>query len=312
MSAGIPRIVAFGEAMLELSREGTSWRLGYGGDTLNMAIHCARLGLSSAYFTALGDNPFSAAMRDQLGREGLDLSLILTDPARPTGLYAIATDEAGERGFTYWRQGSAASALPEQPAFEQMAERCLEADLFFFSLISLAILSESGRARLLDLASQVRAKGGRIAFDGNYRFQLWEDVKTARRWRDASAALADFGLPSLDDERALGGFDNAEEVAGSWRGAGTKEVVVKLGAAGCLLDSGELVAPAQQIEAVDTSGAGDAFDAGYLSARLIGEPQRTAAARANRLAGWVAMRNGAIPPIDPLAPYPAFGRAAAI
>ena len=305
-------MVGVGEAMLELAREGDAWRLGYGGDTLNVAIHCARLGLSSAYFTALGENSFSAAMRKQLGHEGLDVSLILTDPARPTGLYAIATDEAGERSFTYWRQNSAASALPLQPDFERTAERCLEADLFFFSLISLAILSESGRERLLDLASQVRAKGGRIAFDGNYRPQLWEDVGTARHWRAAGAAVADFGLPSLDDERGLGEFDNAADAAQCWRDAGTKEVVVKLGAAGCLLDCGELVAPPQPIEAVDTSGAGDAFDAGYLCARLLDQPQQTAAARANRLAGWVAMRNGSIPPKDPLAPYPAFGRSEAI
>lgn len=312
MSAETHRIVAVGEAMLELAQEGVAWRLGHGGDTLNVAIHCARLGLSSAYLTALGDNPFSLAMRDHLRREGLDISLVLTDPLRPTGLYAIATDEAGERNFTYWRQGSAASALFAQPEFEQIAERCLDADLFFFSLISLAILSESDRARLLELASQVRANGGRIAFDGNYRSQLWEDSRTACRWRDAAAAVADVGLPSLDDESALGGFENAADVIEYWQRAGTREVVVKLGAAGCLLDSGEVVAPAQRIEAVDTSGAGDAFDAGYLCARLFGQSKQTAAARANRLAGWVAMRNGAIPPVDPLAPYPAFCRAAAI
>lgn len=307
MSKGKSRIVAVGEAMLELSRESSSWRLGYGGDTLNVAIHFARLGNSSAYFTALGSDSLSASMRDQLEAEGLDVSLILADPTRTTGLYAIATGDAGERTFTYWRRGSAASALLGHSSFERAAERCLSADLFFFSLISLAILTEPERTRLLDLAIQVRAAGAQIAFDGNYRAALWGDPQTARRWCDAAASVADFGLPSLDDEHDMSGFSAAEEVVDHWLSAGAKEVVVKLGAAGCLLDEGEAVAPFQHVEAVDTSGAGDAFDAAYLSARLRGQPKQIAAARANRLAGWVVGKNGAIPQIDFLAPYPAFG-----
>lgn len=312
MSAGVFRVVAVGEAMLELSTDGTGWRLGCGGDTLNMAIHSARLGLSSAYLSALGEDPFSSVLLRELKDEGVDRSLILSDPVRPTGLYAIATGEQGERSFIYWRNGSAASAMVTQPAFDRMAERCLGADLMFFSLISLAILPERDRPRLLELASRVRESGGLVAFDGNYREKLWDSAKTARKWRDAAAAMSDFGLPSLDDERALGQLDGPSKIADHWSRAGAREVVVKLGSAGCFLQGGEIFAPPERIEAVDTSGAGDAFDAGYLAARLHKEPQRTAAARANRLAGWVVGRNGAIPSIDLLAPYPAFGREATI
>lgn len=295
--------------MLELSQEGSSWQLGYGGDTLNMAVHCARLGLSCAYLTALGDDPFSKEMRRQLETEGLDTSLVLTDASRPTGLYAIATDEAGERSFTYWRRQSAASALARQHGFDAAAARCLDATLFFFSLISLAVLPETDRAILLDLASRVRDAGGLVAFDGNYRARLWDQQDAAMHWRSAAASISDFGFPSFDDERELGGFNSAEAIAEHWRCAGAREVIVKLGSLGCLLNDGEIVAPNPVIDAVDTSGAGDAFDAGYLAARLRGEPEQVAAARGNRLAGWVVGRRGAIPPADALAPYPALAGA---
>lgn len=307
MSDGIPRIVAFGEAMLELSRDGSAWRLAYGGDTLNFTVHCARLGLSAACLTALGCDPLSEGMCDQWRSEGIDTSLVLIDESRPTGLYAISTSTGGERSFTYWRQGSAASALFAQPGFDVAAEHCLAANLFFFSLISLAILPEDDRFRLLALAARVRAAGGLVAFDGNYRPSLWADAETARRWRNAGAAVSDIGLPSLDDERVLDGLSTAAEVASLWRAAGAKEVVVKLGASGCHLDEGQNIAPTHCVDAVDTSGAGDAFDAAYLSARLRGQPPRTAGARANRLAAWVVARKGAIPPIDTLAPYHALG-----
>ena len=105
------RIVLAGEAMLELSQDGAGWRLGYGGDTLNTAIHLARAGHDVAYLTALGSDPLSADLRARWAAEGLDTSLVLDHPARATGLYAISTDTAGERSFTYWRDTSAAREL---------------------------------------------------------------------------------------------------------------------------------------------------------------------------------------------------------
>ena len=90
------RIVCIGEAMLELSRSGDDWRMGYGGDTLNTAIHLARAGHDVAYLTALGSDPMSVPLREKWRAEGLDTSLILTHPMRATGLYAISTDDAGD------------------------------------------------------------------------------------------------------------------------------------------------------------------------------------------------------------------------
>ena len=304
--SGTGRVIAVGEAMLELTGQGAHCRLGHGGDTLNMAVHWARLGLDAAFLTALGDDPLSDALRSRLESEALDTSLIITDANRPTGIYAVTTDRVGERSFIYWRRGSAASAMTTHPDFAEVAVRCAGADLLAFSLISLAILPESQRPILLDLVQHVRKGGGKIAFDGNFRPQLWDDCAAARYWRDAAAAVADFGFPTLDDEQALGGFKDPASIAAHWRAAGTGEVVVKLGAAGCLLDDGRAVEPFDPIEPVDTCGAGDAFNAGYLAARLGGADPAIAAARANRLAGWVVSRVGALPPKDPLAPYPAF------
>lgn len=80
---------------------------------------------------------------------------------------------------------------------------------------------------------------------------------------------------------------------------------MKLGAGGCRLPDGRLCAPPAVLNPVDTSGAGDAFNAGYLFARLSGEDPQTAALAGHRLAGWVIGRPGAIPPRDAQAPYAA-------
>ena len=82
--------------------------VGHGGDTINQALHLVRFGHDVAYLTVLGTDPFAGPMRAAWGREGMDTSLVLTDPDRATGLYAISIDAHGERRFSYWRSDSAA------------------------------------------------------------------------------------------------------------------------------------------------------------------------------------------------------------
>jgi 2-dehydro-3-deoxygluconokinase len=298
-----PRIVVVGEGMLELSRRDDGWRLHHGGDTLNTAIHLARIEFDIAYLSALGADPLSAGLRGDWSAEGLDTSLVLTDPARQPGLYAITTDAAGERSFTYWRDDSAARRLFELPGIEAAIAKAGQAELLVFSLISLAILPPEGRERLLDLARRVRAGGGRVAFDGNYRPRLWSSREEAAALCDAAIVVSDIGLPTLDDETALSGISDAGEVAAHWQRLGCGEVVVKLGPAGCRLPDGGIVAPPVQLDPIDTSGAGDAFNAGYLAGRIAGLDQGASATAGHQLAGWVVMRAGAIPPRDPAAPY---------
>ncbi len=298
MTGSAPRAVLVGEAMLELSQDSSGWQLGYGGDTLNTAIHLARSGIDTAYLTALGTDPFSDDLKARWAAEGLDTSLILADPARNPGLYAITCDEAGERSFTYWRGESAARRLIECAGIEAALAAAEAADLIAFSLISLAILPPEGRESLLALARRVRQHGGLVAFDGNYRPRLWPDQETARAARDAAIAVASIGLPTLEDETMLSGETSAEAVAAHWQALGCAETIVKLGPEGCRLPGGQIIAPERVLAPVDTSGAGDAFNGGYLAARLRGQTPADAALAGHALAGWTIMRRGAIPAQD--------------
>jgi 2-dehydro-3-deoxygluconokinase len=282
--------------MLELTRAAAGgWRLGGAGDTLNTAIHLARAGFDVAYLTALGADPFSDELLAGWRAEGLDCSLVLRDPARLPGLYAITTDARGERSFAYWREASAARGMFALPAMNEAAAAATQADLFVFSLISLAILPNDGRAALLALARAVRAAGGVVAFDSNYRPRLWGSAAEAVAWRDAAIAEATIGLPTLEDEAALGAAPDAQGVAAHWRACGCAEVVVKLGAGGCWLPNGRPCPPPTRLDPIDTSGAGDAFNAGYLAARLMARDPPDAAVEGHRLAGRVIMLPGAIP-----------------
>ncbi|QZH75716.1 MAG: sugar kinase [Erythrobacter sp.] len=307
--SGKPRIVCVGEGMAELFRApgggADDWQMAHGGDMLDVGVHLARLGCDVAFLSSLGADRFSLAARAAWEGEGLDCSLVSEHPARNIGLYAIHTDAAGERSFTYWRETAAARHMFAPELFAPIRAAAERADLLVFSLISLAILDEAGRGELLALAQHVRGKGGRVMFDGNYRPRLWASREEALDWRNAGAASATMGLPTLEDEASLAGLGDAQAVYESWMEAseGKAEVVVKLGADGCRLPDGTIVPPPARLDPVDTSGAGDAFDAGYLSARLAGDEPAQAALAGHALGGWIVMRRGAIPPVDDAAPY---------
>ncbi|WP_176595928.1 MULTISPECIES: sugar kinase [Sphingobium] len=296
-------ITVIGEAMLELSRASKEgWNLRYGGDVINTALHLARCGDKVRFASAVGADPMSADLRAAWEGEGIDTSLLLSAEGRLPGLYAIETDAQGERSFHYWRGEAAAKRMFDLPGSAAMAQQAAESELLYFSLITLAILPEEAREKLLALCEAVRANGGKVAFDGNYRARLWPDAATACGWRDRAIALSDIGLPTLADEVEMGEADDAADAARRWGAGEGREVVVKLGAEGCLVD-GEVVAPPAKLSVVDSSGAGDAFNGGYLHARLAGRSPREAALAGHRLAGWNIGRRGAIPARDADAPY---------
>ncbi len=291
--------------MLELARAGAGdgWRLFYGGDTLNTAIHLARLGHDTAFLTALGKDAFSDDLRRDWAREGLDITLILRDPARMPGLYAIRTDAAGERSFAYWRGESAARQMFALPGIEAALAQAERTDALVFSLITLAVLPPEAWPRLFALCDAVRNHGGMVMFDGNYRPRLWATPTAAAKARDAALAHADIGLPTLEDEAMLTPGATAASVAAHWQARGCAETVVKLGSDGCRTPDGLIIAPEAPITPLDTSGAGDAFNAAFLDARLRGLAPAEAALHGHRLAGWVITHPGAIPPRTNDAPY---------
>lgn len=300
------RIASIGECMIELSDSaaaGGRMRRTFGGDTLNTAVYLARCLEGNAaevhYVTALGDDPFSDEMLAGWRAEGLRTGLVLRLPGRLPGLYIIRTDAAGERSFHYWRNAAAAREMLGDGRLEALAAGLGGFDLIYLSGITLAILEGESRDRLLALLARLRDGGSRIAFDTNYRPRLWPNRDAAREAVAGVFPLIDVALPTFDDEAALFGDPDPEATAARLHGLGVDEVVVKCGADPCLLSlegqhtrvSGETVA-----RPVDTTAAGDSFNAAYLAARLTGDSAEEAARAGHRLAARVIATQGAIIP----------------
>ncbi|MDM7957537.1 sugar kinase [Blastomonas sp.] len=290
-------VFVFGEAMLEFHGDGGEG-LRYGGDTLNTAIHLARDGHDVAYVTALGMDAISDAMIAAWQAEGIDTRFVLRHPTRNPGIYAIHVDNSGERSFLYWRDQSAARAMFELPGMAAALKAAEQASLLYFSLISLAILPEAGRAALLGLADAVRSAGGQVAYDSNFRRNLWPSIAVARDTSWQAVRLATIGLPTNVDERQLQELDlTVDQIGAQWLAHGCADVVIKAGEQGCYhFRTGvrEHFA-AERAVVVDSSGAGDAFNAGFLSAYLKGHKLQDAVSSGQALARRVIGKRGALP-----------------
>ena len=304
---GPRRVALFGECMIELRGEAFgTLQQGFGGDTLNTAVYLARLcrdeDVLVSYATALGTDVFSDRMLAAWRAEGIDLSLVHRLDGRLPGLYVIQVDSSGERQFLYWREASAARsyfAAPNTP-LEEAAARDLSA--LYLSGISLAILPPEGRERLLATQERVRANGGLVVFDNNFRPRLWSSFADARTIYDRAYALSDIVLVTLDDEVALREETSVDRVLTSVLELEAAEVVVKRGAEPTLVRVAGAPLASVAVETipcvVDTTAAGDSFAGAYLAMRLTGVPPVAAAGAANRLAAVVIQHPGAIIPAD--------------
>ena len=290
-------VVAIGEVMLELAPVGDGlFRRGYAGDTFNTVWHMAQLlgpDATVGYVSRVGTDALSDGFVQELAADGLDTTGISRDPARTMGLYLIELDGV-ERRFHYWRDTSAARALADDPG--RLAQAVAGAGLIHLSGITLAILAPPARTTLFAALAQARAAGAIISFDPNIRPRLWASGVEIRDTIGQMLALTDIALPSFDDETTHFGDPTPAATIARMRAEGVTEVVVKDGAGPVWFmadgQTGTVAGPAVD-GIIDTTGAGDAFNAGYLATRLIGGGPTQAVHMGQSLAAVVLRSHGA-------------------
>lgn len=196
----------------------------------------------------------------------------------------------------------ASGSAAKNSSAKSISQGLLTMDYIYLSGITLAILDSDSRERLWKLLEKVKQKGAKIIFDTNYRASLWPDVDSARTTIKQTLNYVDIALPTFEDERTLFGDVTPEACAQRLLKNGITEVIVKCGSEPALvatIDQKERV-PACSIEkekVVDTTGAGDSFNAAYLAARWLGIKPIKAAQWGHQLAASVVAYRGAIIPL---------------
>lgn len=294
------RAVAIGEAMIEMAPVGDGlYRRGFAGDTYNTIWHMAQLlgnRIEARFATRIGMDALSDNFLKEMERDGLDPSAVTRDAINTMGLYLIALNGA-ERSFSYWRESSAARLLAADGATLKTA--IAGAGLIHLSGITLAILDEAGRHNLYEALADARVAGAVVSFDPNLRLRLWTSLEDARTAVETMLQHVDIALPSLDDEQSVWGDAEPNATIQRFAEAGVQEVVVKNGPGPVTFLSNGNVSSCDTPTAskvIDTSGAGDSFNSGYLSARLVGLDPLAAIGVGQKMAAEVLRHYGARAP----------------
>ena len=296
------RVLCVGEAMVELSNTNfatNSTSIGIAGDTLNTAIYIKRLlgdQVVVDYLTVLGVDFYSDQILNYISSEGVGTEKIRRISSSGPGIYAISTDKLGERSFSYWRDNSAAKTLFGRSVdFESM----LGYDFIYFSGISLAILAQRARD---DFQRWVTDKRGDISFffDSNYRKTLWLNTVIAQSTIEKALRNSTIAFASLDDHKQLTGQNNEASIVNGLKKSGATQVVLKRGEDGPLLIGKTTANPSfERIKnVVDSTAAGDSFNAGFIASYLQGHSYLTCAEHGHMLASKVLQYPGAVCPMS--------------
>jgi 2-dehydro-3-deoxygluconokinase len=262
-------LLAFGEALIEFARlpEGT-YRKAFAGDTLNSAYYASHLGLRTKYITAFGNDIYSDDLQQFIKSVPIDISDCVRHPSRNNGLYTIEYDKNGKRHFTFWRDRSAAKELFSLIDDPVLVKSIDDASTVLFSLIGSAIWNDSAK-----LLRTLRSAANTIrCFDTNFRPSLWHGVSDARNAIESVSDVTDILFVSSSDHLAL--YDNTDPIR-HYRSIGFSNIIYRdeKRPVQYIINGleGEIT-KIPNIDIVDTTGAGDAFNAGFLSRYLAGRP----------------------------------------
>ncbi len=301
------KIAMIGECMIELNgRPFTDVRQTFGGDTLNTAVYAARLAgsdITVSYVTGLGTDIISQQMQAFWRAEGIDTQLICQFPDKSPGLYWIILDDAGERSFMYWRDQAAAKAWLRHEQTPSILTAIAQYQWIYLSGISLAILNEIDRDQLFAFLREYKQNGGHIAFDSNYRKALWLDQQTMREAYQHILSMTDLALLTNEDEMAIWQIE-AEQILPNLTQFQIPTLVLKQGEEGAViienndLDTRRTIPSLKVAHVVDTTAAGDSFNAGVLMGLMQNKTIDQACALGHQVASTVIQYPGAIIPQD--------------
>ena len=247
----------------EVERVVSSVAITVGSSSAIFACGAARLGLRVAFVGVVGDDPFGRFMLDAMAGRGIDVSACRVEPAEPTGATVILTSGRDRAMLT--AMGSIGAFEPDMvPDAMLDGARHLHVGGFY--------LQERSRDRLPAWFAAVRARGLTTSFDTN-----WDPTE---QWDGGVLAMlraASVFLPNEAEATRIAGVGGAEAAAVALAGDDGPVVVVKRGAAGAVAaGAGEppVSVGAMPVDPLDTTGAGDSFNAGFLLAWLRGDELR--------------------------------------
>jgi fructokinase len=297
------RIIAIGELLIDFIAEETGsltdvqfFQKFPGGAPANFAVGISRLGFESFFVGKVGSDPFGDFLVKELEKEGVKTNYIFRGKKdQRTTLAFVSLDELKKPSFLFYRENAADSALsPEEITKELFAIND------FLMVGSVALTKNPCRAAIFKAIKLCKQQQGMVCFDPNIRLDLWNNRQSLRKTIERVLNDTAVFLPSekevhfLIPDKSLTLEEKMDKLFSDYP---LKVIAVKLGANGCLLQDKDGLAChvlSFAVEAEDTTGAGDGFNAGMIYGLASGLSSKMAATLGNAVAALVIQKKGAM------------------
>jgi sugar/nucleoside kinase (ribokinase family) len=254
-----------------------------GGCALNTGSVLARFGLPASVVGKVGADPFGDFILGVLDERGIERRGVLRDPEAPTSVTVVLVDSGGERTFLHLPGANGRLRLDELDEDVLFSGRALH-------LAGALVMPELDGEPAAAVLKRAKARGLTTSLD-----TVWD---ATGRWERLLPSLpfVDVFVPSLAEAAEVSGERKAPAAAAWLRERGVGTVALKLGGDGCYIAGEEFegFVAASAVDALDSTGAGDAFAAGFLYGHLAGWPQERAAAFANAAGALATTAVGAV------------------
>lgn len=276
--------------------EGSKVEMHFGGAPANLSVGVSKLGRRSGFIGSVGDDVFGKFLIDSLKLNGVDTRFVAVKRARTT-LSFVTVDEKGERWFFFYRRPWAETADTKLELSDVDPSEIVKAKVFHFSGFSTSYPPTS--ETIYSLAEVARRNGLHVSYDPTFREDIWSSPESAITSFNRSLKLASVVSMSVEEAQFFFGEMDYKHVAERIleKYLNIEVVAVRLGAKGAYVKTRheDSSREAFKVKVVDTTGAGDAWTAGFLVSYVLEEKDlEDSILFANAVAAIVCTRYGAI------------------
>ena len=290
-------VCSIGEAMIEISNiKNSLYNQSFAGDTLNFCNYLDKKKLNAFFLSAIGKSEINQSLLNFVKSKKISTKYIKQINQFELGLYLIKNKDNGEKQFFYWRDESAAKHYFNNIDFLNLYKELKNFDYIYFSGITLSIIHISKLNNFIKLFKQLKSKKIKIVFDFNIRPSRW-NKKNLNIFLDSVLKFVDICFLSGEDMNYWKNKNNIKSYEQIVRKYKLKHSIFRKNSkfTYVFLNKTRYVFRNKLLEkVVDTSGAGDGFNAAYLSNFIVNNDPVLALKAGSSLGSKIVMKKGAI------------------
>lgn len=291
------KICSVGECMMEFSNlEKNSYNQSIAGDTLNFSSYLDKNIFNSFYLTAIGSSDISSSVLNFLKQRKINVNLVKRISTHEIGLYLIKNNNSGEKKFYYWRDNSAAKFFFNNKNIKYYYNKLKFFNYLYFTGITLSLFNKTRRSQFVKLITFLKKRKIQIIFDLNIRISRW-DKKELDIALSQILSKIDILFASGEDlsvwkgDKSLKMFKKILEKYKISHGIYRKNAQFNYS---FLNNKKYLIKNKVLRNVIDTSGAGDGYNAAYISNFANHRNPQYALENASKIGAKIVMKKGAI------------------